>query len=181
MPVLTEREKKLLGPLIFPFEDSSKPPEEKQPKDGETDRSAFEDFIHDAANDGRPTRRYVELTVEEIERLKAEFRNSEKCFLWVIDEMSIKLIREKTPNPARTHRQDYVCHTNLTGWGKAYAAGELFFGVDGKIYINHLSDRYGRDRLLQGNRWLTILRYFRRVGYKEIVDLVELMTAESRS
>jgi hypothetical protein len=181
MPTLTAREKHRLGPLISPYEDSTKPAEETKPKDGETDRSEFEEFIHDGKDDGKPVHRYVELSLEEITRLKAEFRNAEKCFLWVVDETSIKLIREMTPNPARTHRQNYVCHTNLTGWGKAFAGGELFFGIDGKVYINHLSDRYGRDRLLQGKRWQTILQYFKRVGYKEIVDLVGLMTVESES
>ncbi|SRR6266446_4229799 len=181
MPVLTEREKELLAPLISPYEESAKTDEQKSPQEGESDRSAFEDLIHDAANNSKPTHRYAELTPEETDQLRREGRCPEKCFLWVIDETSIKIIREKTPNPARTLKQEYVCHTNLTGWGKAFAGGELFFGRAGEVYINPFSDRYGGERLFHGKRWPTVVRYFRRVGYKNLVDIIELLAAESES
>lgn len=182
MPTLTAREKRLIGPLILPYQESSKSEEQKQPRDGESDRSAFEEFIHDAENDGKPTHRFVELTLREIRTLIREGRFPDKCFIWIIDETSIRLIREKTRNPARQPpKKDTVCHTNLTGWGKARAGGELFFGRDGNVYISHLSDRYGGDRLLHGQRWQTIIRYFKRVGYKNLVDLTEILIRESES
>src|SRR5215210_6463261 len=101
MPTLTAREKRLLGPLILPYQESSKSEEQQQPKDGESDRSAFVEFIHNAEKNGRPTRQYVELTLEEIRKVMKGERLPHKCFIWIIDETSIRLIREKTRNPAR--------------------------------------------------------------------------------
>jgi hypothetical protein len=180
MPTLTTREKRLIGPLISPFQDSNKTEQQKEMKDGEFDRSAFEEFIHPGERDGKPSHRYAELTLREIRKVMRTGRCPEKCFLWIIDETSIRLIREKIRNPTRQPpKQGYICHTNITGWGTARAGGELFFGRDGRVYINPFSDRYGGDRLLRGRRWPTIIQYFKRVGYKNLVDIMELLEQES--
>ena len=173
MPALSQEEKDSLNPIISPFE-RSKEQKERILRDGETSRGEFEEYIHDAIDNNRPRHNYIELTVEEVqEHIKVRGRYKEKCFLWVIDETSIKIIREKTRNVLRTHDPECVCHTNLTGGGKAFIGGELFFGEDGYIYINYFSDRYGNPSEIQ---WQTALSYFRRVGYKNVIDILELLT-----
>lgn len=177
MSALTGEEMKLLGPLISPFEESKKSAAEMD-LSGEIERDVCEAFIHDGRKNSKPKHLYIELTVAEIATLKANQRYPEKAFLWVIDETSIKIVREKIPNVARRQKPEYVCHTNLTGYGKAFAGGELFFGEDGSVYINPWSDRYGGNRLFVDQRWQTVLSHFRRVGYTELVDIVELMNSE---
>jgi hypothetical protein len=179
MPSLSDQERKLLGPLISAFEESKKTGDRAEVKAGESERDDFEEFIHDAIDDGRPEQRYVELSRDELTLLRSEGRYPDKCFLWVIDENSIKMIREKIRNDRRTHKSDCVCHTNLTANGKAFAGGELFFGEDGNVYVNPLSDRYGGERLLSNMRWETIVTYFRKVwhGKANVIDLLELMEA----
>jgi hypothetical protein len=174
MPTLSKEEKEALHPIISPFERSDKVEESRVLKEGETHKDEFQDYIHDAIDDHRPVSNYIELTVEEVEiYIKVKGRYQEKCFLWVIDDTSIKMIREKTRNVLRTLAPEYVCHTNLTGGGKAFVGGELFFGEDGSIYINPFSDRYGKPSPQQ---WQTALNYFRRVGYENIVDILELLS-----
>src|SRR6185436_18849228 len=70
----------------------------------------------------------------------------EKCYLWIIDAVSIKIMLELTPNVLRgtaIPQKPYVCHTNITGCQKAITGGEMYFCEDGNIYINFSSDRYG--------------------------------------
>src|SRR2546422_4465658 len=173
MPSPNAEERNLLGPAIFPFERSEKPDDEKVLKDGEVHRDEFEDYIHDGIENRKPKHSYVELTVTEIEiYIKTDGRYPEKCFLWVLDEVSIKMIREKTRNVLRALKPEYVCHTNLTGGGKAFVGGELFFGEDGKLYVSPFSDRYGKPTSKQ---WETVLSYFKRVGYTDVVDILELI------
>ena len=167
MPSLSQREKELLGPAISPFERSNKPDDRKVIKDGEDHSDEFTEYVHDAIDNGKPKHGYIELTLNELEELKRDGIYREKCFLWVIDEMSIKMIRENTRNTLRT--PPIVCHTNLTGAGKAFVGGELFFCEDGNIYISPKSDRYGRPTQEQ---WQTALSYFRRVGYSNVIDIL---------
>jgi hypothetical protein len=172
MAYLTQAEKNLLGPIIEPFERSNKSPDRKVIKDGEREKEEFLDFIHDAYQDDKPPK-YVVLNTEEIEIMISNGgRYREKCFLWVIDETSIKIIREKTRNVKRTHDPECVCHTNLTGAGKAYVGGELFFGEDGNVYLNPFSDRYGKP---SPNQWLTAKKYIISVGYNKIIDILDLI------
>jgi hypothetical protein len=178
MAALNKREKRALGKMISPFEESNKPAEKKNLLTGESHRDEFEKFIHDAIDNHRPIHRYVQLTRAEIERfIKKKGRYQKKSFLWILDDISIKMIRERTPNRRRTHDPEHVCHTNLTNGGKAFAGGELFFGADGEIYVNYFSDRYGGRRLTD-KQWQTILNYFRRVGYATVVDILDLLANE---
>ena len=178
MSALTPEDISFLEPLISPFEESNKSPDDLD-LSGEKEKDVCESYIHDGRKNGKPKHHYVELTADEIATLRKEkkIRFPEKAFLWVIDEQSIKVVREKIPNVARAKKPDYVCHTNLTGYGKAYAGGEMFFGEDGKVYINWLSDRYGGDRLFLGKRWQTILSHFQRVGYEDLVNMEEFLSS----
>lgn len=177
MPALTDQEKALLGPIISPFERSGKEAERRVLKDGETNRDEFEEYIHDGIENRKPKHGYVELTNVEIEiHLRKFGRYQEKCFLWVIDETSIKMIRERTRNVLRALDPEHVCHTNLTAAGKAFLGGELFFGEDGKLYINYFSDRYGHPT--SDVQWQTVLSYLKRVGYTDVVDILELLADE---
>lgn len=44
-------------------------------------------------------------------------------YLWVIDKNGLKLLPETTPNQLAARK--VVCHTNITGGGKAYQGEEL--------------------------------------------------------
>ena len=175
MPALSDKEKGTLGKMVSPFEESDKPADKKVLRAGESHRDEFERFIHDAIDNHKPIHRYVELTRAEIDSyIKKTGRYKAKSFLWILDDVSIKIIRERTPNRRRTHDPEYVCHTNLTDGGKAFAGGEVFFGVDGSVYVNPFSDRYG-GRRLNDEQWQTILDYFRSVGYENVVDILDLL------
>lgn len=174
MPKLTQEEKKLLGPLISPFgRNTRKPPEERVPKVGETDKTAFEHLIHNGEDNGEPLQ-FVTISVSDIEILKQmDGKWAEKCFLWVIDEETIKIIREKNANRLRTHKPEFVCHTNLTGNGEAYIGGEIYFCEDGRKFISFFSDRYGDPHSVE--QWKTAKGYFEKVGYSPLVDILDLL------
>lgn len=151
MPALTEEHIKILGPLIDPFERSpDKPPFDIEvlKERGEAHNDEFTYAIHNGIENGLPTTPYLELTIEERDKYRIlEGRKfKEKCYLWVIDSVSIKIVLENTPNVLRgaaIPKKPFVCHTNITGCQKALTGGELYFCEDGKIYINFASDRYG--------------------------------------
>ncbi len=84
-------------------------------------------------------------------------------YLWVIDKNGLKLLPETTPNQLAARK--VVCHTNITGGAKAYQGGELWFGDDGKVYINNRSGRYGADTLSQRT---AVLDYFRSLGFDPV-------------
>jgi hypothetical protein len=172
MGYLTEEHKKLLGKLIDPFERSDKNPEKKKPLMGETEIDPCLGKIHDAKDNGKP-KDCVTVSQEEIEKfIKVSGKFPEKCFLWVLDNKSIKMIREKTPNNLRKSKPDYVCHTNLTGGGKAYIGGEIYFGEDDNIYISWFSDRYGNP---PDDLWENTKKYFEDVGYKNLIDILSIL------
>ena len=151
MPILTEEHIGILGPPINPFERSpNKPPFdfEKLMEIGEAQNDEFAYAIHDGFNNGRPTTPDLILTIHErdLNRILEGGKYLEKCYLWIIDDVSIKIIWELTPNVLRgaaNPNKPYVCHTNITGCGKALTGGEMYFCEDGNIYINFSSDRYG--------------------------------------
>lgn len=176
MPNLAQKEKDLLAPIIDPFgRNTRKPVEEKKPKDGEWDRSAFEEFIHIGDQNNNP-KQFVALSENEVAILKANSgKYPEKCFLWVIDEVTIKIIREKNRNTLRTHKPEFVCHTNLTGAGQAYVGGEIYFCEDGRKIINSFSDRYGDPSDVQ---WDTAKKYFETVGYTPLIDMIDFLFSD---
>lgn len=175
MPKLTQEEKNILGPLIPAFgRNTRKPIEDRIPKDGETDKTEFEHLIHPGEENGNP-HQFVSISVKEVEILKQKGGKwAEKSFLWVIDEETIKIIRERNANRLRVHKPEFVCHTNLTGNGNAYIGGEIYFCEDGRKFINPFSDRYGDATPEQ---WETAKRYFEKVGYTPLIDILEFLTS----
>jgi hypothetical protein len=175
MPKLTQEEKNKLAPIIPAFgRNTRKPPEEKVCKDGETDKTEFEHFIHPGEEDGEPLQ-FVSLTVEEVHILRQRGGKwAEKSFLWVIDDETIRIIREQNANRLRTHKPEFVCHTNLTGNTPAYIGGEIYFCEDGRKFINPFSDRYGDPSDAQ---WTAAKEYFIKVGYTPLIDIVEFLTS----
>lgn len=166
-------EEKAALPLIEPF--GRVPPEirsRKAIKDGESQREGFEPHIYDAIRNSTPSvdQGFIELKPEDAEivitRPREEWAevHHDACFLWVIDEDRITMIQERTRNTRRA--PPIVCHTNLTGNGRARIGGELFFCADDTIIINQKSDRYGRATPEQFD---VALNYFRRVGYKNLI------------
>ena len=101
MAALTPGEKKLLPPIVEPFGRSNKVPDAKVLKDGE---SEYKDFLHAIypAEFNEEPKDVVYVTEKEIEtHLNVKGRFKEKCFLWVIDETMIRIIRENTRNVKR--------------------------------------------------------------------------------
>lgn len=149
MPALTDHHAKVLGPLISPFERSPMKNLQKDLKTGESHNDEFIYAIHDGIDNHNPTTPYVELTIEERDTygILDGKKYFPKCYLWIIDKISLKIMYENTPNALRggeIPEKPFVCHTNITACEKAYIGGEMYFCEDGNIYINFASDRYGR-------------------------------------
>jgi hypothetical protein len=173
MPKLTQEEKNKLAPIIPAFgRNTRKPPEEKVCKDGETNKTEFEHLIHPGDENKNPLQ-FVSITAEEVQTLKKKGGQwREKAFLWVIDEETVKFLREKNRNRLRTHKPEHVCHTNLTGNTEAYIGGEMYFCEDGRKFINPFSDRYGNPSISQ---WVTAKTYIQKVGYTPLIDIIDLL------
>ena len=171
MPALTDIHIKILGPLISPFERSSEKSLATHLRKGEGHKDEFLYAIHDGIDNHKPTTPYLELTIEERDThgILEGRKFIDKCYLWVIDEVSIKIIWEKTMNVLRGEEipeKPYVCHTNITGCAKAYIGGEMYFCEDGNIYINFSSDRYGRPETLE--KKLMVIEVMEYVKYKNV-------------
>lgn len=170
MPALSTNHIQVLGPLIQPFERSpNKTIDDLKP--GESHNNEFLSLIHDGINNHNPEPFY-EITRQELQQYRIMDGGSypDKCYLWVIDKVSIKMIWEKTMNVRRGEaRPDkmYVCHTNITGCDPAYIGGELYFCEDGNIYVNFKSDRYGRPETEEKKQMA--IQYMEDVGYKNLV------------
>lgn len=171
MPRLTEIHIELLQPLRAPFEGNPRKSIEMDLLDGEKYNDEFVKFIHDGF-ENNPPQQYVEITLQELDthQIHRGGKFPEKCFLWVIDKVSIKLIWEKTPNTLRgasRHDRPYVCHTNITGSKSAYIGGEMYFCEDGNTYVNFSSDRYG-VATSEVNRQMAI-QYIIDCGYQNVI------------
>lgn len=166
---------------ISPFERSENKDAATALRDGEKEDDVCQDTIYVVTWDGDPPK-LTKLSHAEIAELKNDFirfRDNkalyrEKCFLWVIEEKSLKIAREKTRNVKRTHDPDFICHTNLTNAGIAYIGGEALFGEDDILYINNFSDRYG-GRNTPPELWAASKKVFIEHGYTNIFDLLDLL------
>jgi hypothetical protein len=174
MPELTPEYTNGLAPLIGPFEGHPQKNQATHLMVGEDHNDEFLPFIHNGNNNHKPDSFKEELyvTLEEVEIHKIDKGNSyrEKCFLWVIDATRLLIIREMTPNIKRTQSvpgKPYVCHTNITGGGRAYIGGEMYFCIDGKILVNFSSDRYGF--VATEEKKITAIRFMEDCRYKELV------------
>lgn len=90
-------------------------------------------------------------------------RNSEGQYIWVIDKTGLCMMLDATPNPAA--KRGNVCHTNITGGTPALQGGELWFGEDGKIYVNNELGRYGAVTSKQEE---AVIDYFISLGYHAV-------------
>lgn len=171
MPVLQSHHILELSPLKEPFEGNGRKSLNDLLK-GEEHKDEFLDFIHDGYDNKNPIQ-FTELNIEERDEHKIDRGGKfpDKCFLWVIDSVSLKIMWEKTPNEKRKQsRPDrpYVCHTNITGSDKAYIGGEMYFCKDGNIYVNFSSDRYGVAATDQNK--LMAIQYIKDCGYHNVVN-----------
>ncbi|MCA0446597.1 MAG: hypothetical protein LCH54_10250 [Bacteroidetes bacterium] len=175
MPKLTQQEKDRLGPLIPPFgRNTTKPVDRKIVEDGEREKIEFEHLIYSGHENGNP-HQFTTISIDEVEILRQKGGKwGEKSFLWVIDEETIKIIKEKNTNTLRSHKPEFVCHTNLTGNGHAFIGGEIYFCEDGRKFINFFSDRYGNPSKEQ---WEAAKSYFEKVGYTPLIDILEFLTS----
>lgn len=173
MPALEKRHISILEPLINPFDRSPSKTLEKDLKDGESHNDEFKEFIHDGINNNQPIQ-FTQITVDELHTYGILDGGSyrEKCFLWVIDSISIKMIWEGTRNSLRSSvGKPFVCHTNITACSQAYIGGEMYFCENGNIYVNFKSDRYGRPD--NEAKKLMAIEYINFVGYQNVI-LIEL-------
>lgn len=171
MPALTEEHKSVLGPLILPFQRSPEKTIETHLRVGESHNDEFLQFIHNGIDNNYPEP-FLPLTKKELEehQILKGGKFLDKCYLWVIDEISIKIILELTPNTKRGKEQPkkaYVCHTNITGCKEAFIGGELYFCEDENIYINFQSDRYGRPETEEKKQM--VVKAMEHMLYKNIV------------
>jgi hypothetical protein len=150
MPLLTKSHIIGLEPLIDAFEGNPKKTQETHLLQGEAHNDSFIDLIHNGFNNHLPKQfnKHLYVTEDEIQKYKLLKGNPYplKCFLWVIDSESIKILWEMTSNILRKEaipEKPYVCHTNITGNTKAYIGGEMYFCENGDIIVNFNSDRYG--------------------------------------
>ncbi|MFS4456938.1 hypothetical protein [Maribacter sp. 2304DJ31-5] len=176
MPALSQEQKDLMGEPIIPFQRNTRGKTiEKDLKEGEGHNGEFLEYIHDGIDNNKPRHNYAELTDEEVEAMiKNGGKYEEKCFLWVLDDVSIKILRETTRNILRTDKP-IVCHTNITGCQKAIVGGEMFFATSGEVYINFFSDRYGNP---SAELWAEAKKYIESVGYSPLKDILELIGNE---
>ena len=66
--------------------------------------------------------------------------NPQNCYLWVIDDANgIPYVRETSISSIGGN---FPKHTNLTGGGKAYLGGELWFDSCNSLYVSGGSGRY---------------------------------------
>jgi len=68
----------------------------------------------------------------------------ESKYLWALDKDGLKVVREDTKFKPAIKRKT-VSHTNLTGGGNAYSAGEVWFINDNTVYLNAGSAAYGEN------------------------------------
>jgi len=170
MPILSEKYIKGLAPLIGPYEGHPKKTIENDLLEGEGHNDEFLELIHNGQDNQHP-QAFVQVTLTEVSLYQLDKGGSfaAKAFLWVIDSVSVKILWELTPNARRgPSRPDkpYVCHTNITGSGKAYIGGEMYFCEDGRIFLNFSSDRYGR--VATNTKKQAAIQYIRDCGYEVI-------------
>jgi hypothetical protein len=174
MPQLLEKHIAGLAPLINPFEGHATKTIESHILAGEGHNDEFLGLIYDGKDNNFPDQfsGHLYLTPGEVIQNKIENGNPFplKCFLWVIDQVSIKILWEMTSNIIRKKsnpEKPYVCHTNITGSGRAYVGGEMYFCSNGYIYVNFNSDRYGVTASEQKKSMA--IQYMADCNYKNII------------
>ncbi|HEY5325918.1 MAG TPA: hypothetical protein VIJ27_02875 [Mucilaginibacter sp.] len=173
MPELTKIHTRGLLPIIHAFDGHPSKTRDKNLLDGEKHNDEFLQLIHNGKDNGFPPQFHKHLLVSdaEVQQRKIDKGNPYplKCFLWIIDVISVKILWEMTPNLSRKKsipEKPYVCHTNITGDGEAYIGGEMYFCENGITYINFNSDRYGV--VASEQKKLMAIKYMEDCDYKNI-------------
>lgn len=152
---LTEEQIDKLGPEILPFERRERG-FKGIIKEGEA--IPFDDFIHNVTVSGPPKDIFIVLFVDILNNSPLSGK-----YLWIIDKAGFKILLEATPNAEAERRM--ICHTNITGGMPALQGGELWFGDDGRVYINNKSGRYGAHTTVQED---AVIAYFVSLGLDAI-------------
>jgi|GEM_PF-3117684 len=176
MPVLQQEHINSLSPLIYPFEGHPSKTKEAHLFDGEKENDIFLSLVYDGKDNKYPKQFHNGLFVTDAELNGHNIDKGNsfrlKCFLWVIDKDSIKIIWEMTSNVKRgeyVFGKPFVCHTNITGEnGQAYIGGEMYFCVNGNIYVNFRSDRFGV--VASQEKKLMAIKYMEDCDYKNIIN-----------
>ncbi len=175
MPILQAEHIQGLIPLIYAFEGQEGKSREKNVLEGEGENELFIDLISDGKDNGYP-KQFHDLHFLTEEQVDVHKINRGKnfpmyCYLWVIDNESIKILWEMTSNIKRKNsnpQKPFVCHTNITGInGQAYIGGEMYFCKNGNIYVNFSSGRFG-IQASEAKKDMAI-KYMIDCGYKNIV------------
>jgi len=162
-----------LGPATMPFGRSKTKTIDSLQRGAEDILYTIENGVYDATNNDEPND-IEKITVEELEFVQEKPNEIVvKKYLWVIRQNDLRIIPERTPNLKRTRKQ-IVCHTNLTGESEALQGGELYFCVNGNLYINNSSDRFGcrEDDALYATHREAVLVYFRSI-YQNVFYLYD--------
>lgn len=159
MPKPTNEHLENLGDSVLPFQRTGF---KRKVLKGEDNKDAFLPFIYDATEDGFPTNVLL-AQLDDIINGKAELQK----YLWIINQNGLFILPEQTIN--KDAERGVVCHTNITGGEKAIQGGELWFCIDGAIYINNKSGRYGATTLKERQ---AILEYFQYVGYNNVKQII---------
>lgn len=175
MPELQQTHIQGLAPLIFAFEGQEGKSRELNVLEGEGDTQLYADLITDGKDNGFP-KQFHEMhyiSEDEVQFHKIDKGNSYalKCYLWVIDQKSIKILWEMTTNLKRKNsnqKKPIVCHTNITGKdGQAYIGGEMYFCKNGSIYVNFCSGRFGI--VASETKKNMAIKYMEDCGFKNII------------
>lgn len=168
--------------LIKPFERNSKGKTIDDLLDGESEYEVCSSHVHIVEWDGQPPL-YTQLEGDDLKEFLENpfsFRTNKKslyrskCFLWIIDQESLKIAREEIRNEKRVHDSAYICHTNLSGAGKAYIGGEVLFDAEHTAYVNFFSDRYGGENTPK-DLWEHAKNVFKDLGYEKLIDFFDLV------
>ena len=156
MTILSDEWLQRLGPAVLPFERK-----QFRSRIEEGEDIIFLDAIISVAD--RSTINPKTLPVSTIENDLPMLGK----YLWVIDKHGLKIIPESTPNPYASRK--VVCHTNMTGGAAALQGGKLWFGDDGKTYLNFKSGRYGAGIGTQAiPHKLAVMDFFRSINFNPV-------------
>lgn len=133
---------------------------------------------YDASKNGVPLDVVFATSREEIKAekdLESQKRYTEittrRKYLWVLSGNKILMAYENTPinNP-----RGFICHSNITGGGKAIIGGELWFmknqNGEFEVYLNFDSGRYKTINTKQHDLVFSLLNC---VGYKIVKPLLD--------
>ncbi|MDE2937708.1 MAG: hypothetical protein OXR67_02135 [Chloroflexota bacterium] len=85
------------------------------------------------------------------------FQRGPNTYIWVINAEGVPYILEVFQGESAS---ELIKHTNLTGGGKAYVGGELWFSTDRKLFVSGGSGRYSPQDEKQLEAAVEVFRSF---------------------